>query len=168
MDLDRIDLAIEELSSNARASQAELAIRVGLSGTAIARRQRALEEKGFIEGYHALLDLRLFGLQTTVLVRIALDSQSEGAITSFEQGALKCPSITQCFLMSGSDDYLAIVVARDIEDFERIHRTELSRLPRVARIQSSFAIRSVVERTVPPAIFRSAQRRKSARRASSN
>jgi DeoR/GlpR family transcriptional regulator of sugar metabolism len=52
MDLDRIDLAIEELSSNARASQAELAIRVGLSGTAIARRQRALEEKGFIEGYH--------------------------------------------------------------------------------------------------------------------
>jgi DNA-binding Lrp family transcriptional regulator len=55
--------------------------------------------------------------------------------------------------MTGSDDYLAIVLAKDIEDFERIHRMELSRLPRVARIQSSFAIRDVVNRVVPPAVF---------------
>jgi DNA-binding Lrp family transcriptional regulator len=55
--------------------------------------------------------------------------------------------------MSGSDDYVAIVLARDIEDFERIHRTELSRLPRVARIQSSFAMRDVVNRAVPPVVF---------------
>ena len=55
--------------------------------------------------------------------------------------------------MSGSDDYIVIVMARDIEDFERIHRTELSRLPRVARIQSSFAMREVVNRAVPPVIF---------------
>jgi DNA-binding Lrp family transcriptional regulator len=55
--------------------------------------------------------------------------------------------------MSGSYDYIVIVMARDIEDFERIHRTELSRLPRVARIQSSFAMREVVDRAVPPVIF---------------
>ena len=161
MDLDEIDFAIlRELSANARASQVELADRAGLSGTAIARRQRALEENGFIEGYQALLNLKLFGLRTTVLVRIALDSQSEEALTSFERGVLKCPSITRCFLMSGSDDYWAIVLAKDIEDFERIHRTELSRLPRVARIQSSFAIRSVVDRAVPPAVFMTASRAK--------
>jgi DNA-binding Lrp family transcriptional regulator len=113
-----------------------------------------------IKGYRAMLDLGLFGLRLTILVRIALDSQSEEALKAFEAGVLDCPSITRCFLMSGSDDYIAIVLARDIEDFERIHRTELSRLPRVARIQSSFAIRDVVDRAVPPAIFGRERQRK--------
>jgi Lrp/AsnC family transcriptional regulator, leucine-responsive regulatory protein len=154
MELDRIDtMILAELAANARVSMVGLATRVGLSSTAIARRQRALEENGFIQGYQANLDLGRFGLRTTVLVRIALESQSDAALKSFEAGVLNCPSVIRCFLMSGSDDYVAIVLARDIEDFERIHRTELSRLPRVARIQSSFAMRDVVNRAVPPVIF---------------
>jgi DNA-binding Lrp family transcriptional regulator len=106
-----------------------------------------------------VLDVRRFGLSTTVLVRITLESQNEEALKSFEAGIVNCPSVVLCFLMSGSDDYLVIVLARDIEDFERIHRTELSRLPRVARIQSSFAMREVVDRAVPPIIFGKAGRR---------
>jgi DNA-binding Lrp family transcriptional regulator len=165
MEIDKIDTAIlEELSKDARASQVYLAGKVGLSGTAIARRQKALEENGFIKGYRATLDLGLFGLRLTILVRIALDSQSEEALKSFEEGVRGCPSITRCFLMSGSDDYVAIVLAKDIEDFERIHRTQLSRLPRVARLQSSFAIRDVVDRAVPPAIFSRDRPRKIPRR----
>jgi Lrp/AsnC family transcriptional regulator, leucine-responsive regulatory protein len=154
MEIDKIDtMILAELSANARVSMVDLATQVGLSSTAIARRQRSLEENGFIKGYQAVLDLSRFGLRTTVLVRIALESQSDQALKSFEAGVLNCPSIIRCFLMSGSDDYVAIVLARDIEDFERIHRTELSRLPRVARIQSSFALRDVVNRTVPPVVF---------------
>jgi Lrp/AsnC family transcriptional regulator, leucine-responsive regulatory protein len=154
MEIDKIDTTIlAELSANARVSMVDLATRVGLSSTAIARRQRSLEESGFIQGYQAVLDLGRFGLRTTVLVRIALESQSEQALKAFEAGVLNCPSVIRCFLMSGSDDYVAIVLARDIEDFERIHRTELSRLPRVARIQSSFAMRDVVNRNVPPVVF---------------
>jgi Lrp/AsnC family leucine-responsive transcriptional regulator len=154
MEIDKIDTTIlAELSANARVSMVDLATRVGLSSTAIARRQRSLEESGFIQGYQAVLDLGRFGLRTTVLVRIALESQSDQALKAFEAGVLNCPSVIRCFLMSGSDDYVAIVLARDIEDFERIHRTELSRLPRVARIQSSFALREVVNRNVPPGVF---------------
>ncbi len=154
MDLDRIDIAIlAQLASNARVSQTELSERVGLSSTAVARRQKALEENGFVRGYGANLDLRRFGLSVTVLVRISLESQSEEALQNFETAVVKCPSVVRCFLMSGSDDYLLTVVARDISDFERIHKTELSRLPRVARIQSSFAIREVVNRAVPPSLF---------------
>ena len=152
--MDKIDLAIlSALVMNARASQVELSDRIGLSSTAIARRQKALEDEGFIRGYQAMLDLGRFGLSTTVLVRITLESQSEEALKSFEAGVVECPSVVRCFLMSGSDDYVVIVLARDIEDFERIHRTELSRLPRVARIQSSFAMREVVDRAVPPVVF---------------
>jgi DNA-binding Lrp family transcriptional regulator len=159
MEMDKIDTAIlSELTTNARASQVELAEHVGLSSTAIARRQRALEEHGFIRGYQAVLDLSRFGLSTTILVRITLESQSEEALKSFEAGIVDCPSVIRCFLMSGSDDYVVIVLARDIEDFERIHRTELSRLPRVARIQSSFAMREVVNRAVPPVIFSRSRR----------
>jgi DNA-binding Lrp family transcriptional regulator len=154
MELDKIDTAIlSELTANARASQVDLSTRIGLSSTAIARRQRALEENGLIRGYQAILDLNRFGLSTTVLVRVTLESQNEDALRSFEAGVVNCPSIVRCFLMSGSDDYVVIVLARDIEDFERIHRTELSRLPRVARIQSSFAMREVINRAVPPVIF---------------
>ena len=154
MSLDRIDIAIlAELTSNARASHIELSTRVGLSSTALARRQRALEDNGYIKGYQAALNLARFGLGTTVLVRIALESQSDEALKAFEAAVVKCPSVVRCFLMSGMDDYILIVMARDIEDFERIHRTELSRLPRVARVQSSFALREVVNRAVPNVIF---------------
>ena len=154
MDADQLDLSIlAELSTNARISQTELSNRMGLSSTAIARRQRALEDDGYIKGYQAMLDLSRFGLNTTVLVRVTLDSQSDEALKLFEVEIVKCPSVIRCFLMSGSDDYLLIVLARDIEDFERIHRTELSRLPGVSRMQSNFAIREIVNRTVPPVVF---------------
>jgi Lrp/AsnC family leucine-responsive transcriptional regulator len=88
MDIDRIDtMLLGELAANGRASQADLADRVGLSSTAVARRQRALEVNGFIRGYQAMLDLKRFGLGTTVLVRITLESQSGDALKAFEMGS---------------------------------------------------------------------------------
>jgi DNA-binding Lrp family transcriptional regulator len=75
-------------------------------------------------------------------------------LDAFERAVIACPSVVRCFLMSGSDDYMVTVLARDIEDFEHIHRTQLSRLPRVARIQSSFALREIINRAVPPAALK--------------
>src|SRR6202051_5385205 len=118
MKLDHIDTTIlSELTANARASQVELAERVGLSSTAIARRQKALEDEGFIRGYQAVLDLTRFGLSTTVLVRVTPESQNEDALKSFEAAVIGCPSVARCFLMSRSDDYIVIVMARVLEDF---------------------------------------------------
>jgi DNA-binding Lrp family transcriptional regulator len=152
MKLDRIDQRIvAELAEHGRMTHAELSARVGLSPTACARRQQALEEAGVITGYQAVLGLARLGYATTVIVRITLDSQSEEALDAFEKAVVQCPSVLRCFLMSGSDDYIVAVSARSIEDFEHIHRTELARLPRVARIQSSFALREVINRAVPPA-----------------
>lgn len=149
--LDRLDIALlKAVSAHARQSHVELAETIGLSSTACARRLAALEQDGLIEGYQAKLGLRALGLGTTVIIRVALDSQSDEALDDFESAVARCPSVVRCFLMSGTDDYLLTVVARGIEDFEHIHRTQLSRLPRVARIQSSFAIREVVNRAFPP------------------
>jgi DNA-binding Lrp family transcriptional regulator len=153
--LDRLDYAIlAALAADGRLSHADLSTRIGLSPTACARRQRALEEAGIITGYQAVLGLSHLGFGATVIVRIALDSQAEDALDAFEKAVVQCPSVVRCFLMSGSDDYIVAVAAGSIEDFERIHRTELARLPRVARIQSSFALREVINRAAPPAALK--------------
>ena len=154
MKLDGLDRAIlQTLVEDGRVSYADLSERVGLSPTAAARRQNALEEAGLITGYQAVLGLDRLGFSATVIVRIALESQSEEVLDAFETAVVQCPSVVRCFLMSGEDDYIIAVSARDITDFERIHRTELARLPHVARIQSSFALREVINRAVPPAVF---------------
>ena len=150
-DLDRASLALlKELAVDGRASHVELSQRVGLSPTVCARRQRALEEAGLITGYRAVFGEKALGLGATVVVRIALDSQSEEALGAFERAIEDCPSVVRCILMSGSDDYLVTVLARDIEDFEHIHKSQLSRLPHVSRMQSSFALRSVIDRPALP------------------
>jgi Lrp/AsnC family transcriptional regulator, leucine-responsive regulatory protein len=156
LELDRFDRAIlSVLVGDARTSIVDLAPRVGLSSTACARRLKALEERGIISGYHAAIDHKRLGYNVTVVVTITLDSQREEAFDAFERAVALCPSVIRCHLMSGADDYWLLVLARDIADFEHIHKTQLSRLPRVARIQSSFAIRDIVDRASPGAVFAS-------------
>jgi Lrp/AsnC family transcriptional regulator, leucine-responsive regulatory protein len=153
--LDRFDRAIlTELLDNGRATQAELGERAHLSGTAAARRQRLLEERGLVTGYHAAIDAQALGFGMTVQVLITLERQSDGAMSAFEEAVQGCPSVTGCHLLSGGEDYLITLWARDLADFERIHRTELSALPGVARMRSLFSLRAVVQRRVPPSLFR--------------
>jgi DNA-binding Lrp family transcriptional regulator len=148
--IDALDRAIlAALIEDGRLSQVELAERVPLSATAIARRIRALEEKGVIEGYQARINRRALGLSMTVVVHIGLRSQSEDLLKEFEQAVAAAPSVVSCHLMSGEDDYLLTVMARDLADFERIHKEQLSRLPGVARLKSSFALRDVTNRSLP-------------------
>lgn len=141
---DALDRAIlGALLEDGRLSQVELADRVPLSPTAIARRIRALEDAGLIEGYRAIINQKALGLGMTVIVQISLKSQNEDLLDAFETAVAKAPSVVSCYLMSGDDDYLLTVLARDLADFERIHKEQLSRLPGVARLKSSFALREV-------------------------
>jgi DNA-binding Lrp family transcriptional regulator len=149
-ELDTLDRAIlAALLEDGRLSQVELAERIPLSATAIARRTRALEEKGVIEGYQARINRQALGLGMTVIVHVGLNSQNEDVLKAFEDAVAKAPSIVACHLMSGEDDYLVTVLARDLADFERIHKEQLSRLPGVARLKSSFALREVANRGLP-------------------
>lgn len=149
-----MDLKImRELVRDARISHVLLSERVGLSPTACARRLQQLEQSGVIRGYSADIDAAGLGFMMTVLVHITLDRQSEDALTRFEKAIEKCPDVVSCHLMSGSDDYLVQVQARDMADYERIHKQHLSRMPGVSRLHSSFAMRAVVQRNVSPAVL---------------
>jgi DNA-binding Lrp family transcriptional regulator len=149
-----MDLKImRELVKDARISHVLLSERVGLSPTACARRLQQLEQSGVIRGYSADIDAARLGVMMTVLVHITLDRQSEDALARFEKAIGKCPDVVSCHLMSGSDDYLVQVQARDMADYERIHKQHLSRMPGVSRLHSSFAMRAVVRRNVSPAVL---------------
>ena len=142
--IDALDKAIlTALIADGRQSQVDLAERVPLSPTAIARRIRALEQAGVIANRKAL------GLTMMAVVQISLESQNEDLLAAFEKAAAAAPSIVSCYMMSGQDDYLITVLARDLADFERIHKEQLSRLPGVARLHSSFVLREVTSRSLP-------------------
>ena len=151
MTLDRYDkLILEALQEDGRISNVQLAQRVSLSESACLRRVRALEESGLIDRYVALVSQNAAGLSGNVFVQIGLQREVESDLAAFEQAVRDIPEVMECYLMSGEFDYLVRVVVSDMADFERIHKTELTRLPGVARVNSSFAIRTVRRKTELP------------------
>ncbi len=128
-------------------SNADLAEQIALSPSACHRRVQRLESEGYIAGYVALVDPRKIGKPTTVFVEITLNGQSDELLDGFERAVARIPDVLECHLMAGSADYLLKLVAEDTEDFARIHRQYLSRLPGVAQMQSSFSLRTVVKTT---------------------
>ncbi len=146
-ELDETDREILEiLQLDARITNAALAERVHLSPSACLRRVRRLEEAGVLTGYVAVLDRKLIGRGTSVFVEIALTSQQEDHLDAFEDAVVEVAEILSCHLMAGDSDYLLHVAAADVADYERIHKTYLSRLPHVAQLRSSFALRTVCDR----------------------
>jgi Lrp/AsnC family leucine-responsive transcriptional regulator len=148
MDLDATDRRIlTVLQKDGRITNADLSERVNLSPSACHRRTQRLEEEGYIAGYVALLDARRLGKPTVVFVEITLQGQADDLLDAFEREVAKVPDILECHLMAGTADYLLKIVAEDTEDFARIHRQHLSRLPGVRQMQSSFALRTVFKTT---------------------
>jgi len=138
------------LQKEGRLSNAELSERVNLSPSACHRRVGRLEAAGFIDGYVALLNARRLNRPTTVFVEITLSGQADEVLEAFERAVKLVPDVLECHLMAGSADYLLKVVAEDTDDFARIHRQYLARLPGVAQMHSSFALRTVRQTTAIP------------------
>ncbi|MEM8923347.1 MAG: Lrp/AsnC family transcriptional regulator [Actinomycetota bacterium] len=148
MKMDETDLTIiAELQHDGRITNAELADRVGLSASACLRRVKALEAEGVISRYVALVAPEALDRATTVYVEITLSSQQERHLDAFEAEIARCPEVMSCHLMSGEADYLVRLACAGVNDYERIHRNQLSILPGVARLRSSFAMRQVCDRT---------------------
>jgi Lrp/AsnC family transcriptional regulator, leucine-responsive regulatory protein len=151
MSLDEIDRRIlKALQRNGRMSNAELSEDVHLSPSACHRRVQRMEKEGYIRDYVALLDPRKLGVPTTVFVEITLRGQADEILDAFEKSVARIPDVLECHLMAGSADYLLKVVAENTEDFARIHRQYLARLPGVGQMQSSFALRTVCKTTALP------------------
>lgn len=143
--LDKIDAHILRiLRTDGRISNADLAQEVGLSASACLRRLRLLESNGTIRGYTALIDVPGPDEGLVVLAQVTLERQTEEFLSRFEAAVRRCQEIADCYLMTGLADYVLKIEVRSTADYESFHKDILSRMPGVARIQSSFAIRTVV------------------------
>ena len=145
--LDAMDASIlRVIQQHGRISNAELAERVGLSPSACSRRLDILEKSGVIQGYHARISQKALDYKMIAIVHISLSGQFAKTLAEFEAAVKLCPNVLVCYLMSGEYDYILRVAARDLEDYERIHRDWLSALPHVVKINSSFALREIIDR----------------------
>ena len=147
-DTDRRILAV--LQKDGRISNADLSERVNLSASACHRRVQRLESEKIIANYVALLDPRKLDRPSTVFVEITLSGQTEEVLDAFEREVARIPDLLECHLMAGTADYLLKISAHDTDDFARIHRRYLARLPGVAQMQSSFSLREVWKTTALP------------------
>ncbi|WP_282093116.1 Lrp/AsnC family transcriptional regulator [Epibacterium ulvae] len=151
MAIDETDCRIlKVLQRQGRISNSDLSEQVNLSASACHRRVQRLESEGYIRDYVALLDARKMNVPTTVFVEITLSGQADEVLDAFERAVALIPDVLECHLMAGTADYILKVVAENTDDFARIHRRFLARLPGVAQMQSSFALRTVFKTTALP------------------
>jgi Lrp/AsnC family transcriptional regulator, leucine-responsive regulatory protein len=151
MPLDSRDVAIlAALQADGSMANAALAARVDLSESTCLRRVKQLEQSGVIERYTAVLNAVKVGLSVSFLVRITLKGQTDRDLGAFEQAVCRVPEVVECYLTTGEADYMLRVVARSAADFERLHSKVLTKLPGVARVDSSFVLRPVVKQAGLP------------------
>ena len=149
--LDEIDRRIlTVLQENARISNVDLADTVGVSPSPCWRRVRDLEQSGVIARYVTLIDPGEVGLPVSVFIQVSLEKQVEPTLEAFESAVLARPEVMECYLMTGDADYLLRVVVADLAAYERFLIDHLTRVPGVASIKSSFALKQVKYRTALP------------------
>ena len=140
--LDKIDWQIlAELQNNGRITNVELAKRVGISAPPCLRRVRALEENGYIEGFHAALDQKLLGLGVTAFAMVGLTSQAESDLQSFTEQIGDMPQVIECFMLSGEIDFILKCTTTDLGSFQDFIINVLTAIPNVESVKTSLAIK---------------------------
>ncbi|MFQ5774771.1 MAG: Lrp/AsnC family transcriptional regulator [Kiloniellaceae bacterium] len=140
--LDRIDLHIlKDLQDDGRITNVELARRAGISAPPCLRRVRALEEAGFVRGYHAELNGEALGFEVMFFALVGLDSQSESVLTAFERMIAKWPEVRECHMARGPSDFVLRIVARNTAHENEL-TTQLTSAPHVVTVQTIQVIRT--------------------------
>ena len=148
---DKIDRRIlRDLQEDGRMTNVELARRAGISAPPCLRRVRRLEEAGVIRGYVAVIEQNQVGLPVSVFISIKLERQREEDLDRFGTAIAQWPEVLECYLMTGTRDYLLRVVCADLLAYERFLKEKLTRLDGLASIESSFALAQVKYTNVLP------------------
>jgi DNA-binding Lrp family transcriptional regulator len=140
--LDKIDLKIISiLQAEGRLSNVELSNQIGISAPPCLRRVRALEENGYITGYHADVDARKMGFGVTVFAMVGLHSQAEADLKAFEKMVMDWPEVRECHMLNGEIDFILKCVSADLASFQNFLTRELTPAPNVANVRTSLTIR---------------------------
>ena len=141
--LDAVDRKIlSVLQAEGRITNVDLAERVGITAPPCLRRVRALEEEGYIQGFHADLNREALGYGLTVFAMVGLHSQAEVDLKAFEQQCQRWPLVRECYMLNGEIDFMLKIVARDLSSFQQFLTSELTPAPNVASVKTSLTIRT--------------------------
>jgi DNA-binding Lrp family transcriptional regulator len=141
--LDRVDRRIlKALQDHGRMTNVELARRAEISAPPCLRRVRALEEAGYIRGYHADINPEALGFGVAVFAQVGLSSQAETDLRAFEELVQAWPEVRECHMLAGETDFLLRIVAVDWDAYQRFLTTRLTAAPNVSHVKSSLAIRT--------------------------
>ena len=141
--LDTVDRKIlKTLQEKGRITNVDLAEKVGITAPPCLRRVRALEEAGYIEGYHADLNHKSLGFTITAFILVGLNSNSEADLSAFEAKANEWPLVRECFLVNGEYDFILKVVARDLTEYQEFLTGELTPTPHVSSVKTAFSVRT--------------------------
>lgn len=142
-ELDRIDRKLlRELQRDGRATNVELAEKVGLTAPPCLRRIRHLEQSGAIRGYHADVDPERLGYTITVFAMVSLKSQAESDLRAFEEEVGDLPEVRECHMLNGEIDFMLKIVARDLQSFQSFLTSKLTSAANVANVKTSLTIRT--------------------------
>ena len=149
--LSSLDLRIlAELQRDGSLSNVELARRVHLSPSPCLARVKALEASGVIDRYVALASAAALGLGLNVFISISLKTQSKEALGDFEQRIAEHDEVMECYLMTGDSDYLIRIAVADMAALEKFILEQLTPIPGIEKIRSSFALKQVRYKTALP------------------
>lgn len=151
--LDKIDVQLlKAIQKNGRITNAELAAKVGLSPSPCLRRVRTLENSGVIKRYVGILDPKLVGISINGFVSVRLKNQGRAALKEFEDKIKTYSEVMECYLMTGTSDYLLRVSVQDLERYEKFLIDKITTIPCIGNIESSFSLKQVLYRTELPII----------------
>jgi DNA-binding Lrp family transcriptional regulator len=141
--LDKIDRRIlRDLQDDGRITNVDLAHRAGISAPPCLRRVRALEEAGFIRGYHAEINAEALGYGVTVFAQVGLSSQADSDLKAFEELVASWPEVREAHMLAGETDFLLKIVSSDWDSYQRFLTTKLTAAPNVTHVRSSLTIRA--------------------------
>jgi DNA-binding Lrp family transcriptional regulator len=141
--LDKIDLSIlKDLQADGRLTNVELARRAGISAPPCLRRVKNLEDQGVVLSYHANLNASALGFSVAIFAEVALSSQNDADLRTFEEQVQKWPMVRECYMVTGGSDFLLKIVAKDFDAYQSFLSKELSTMPKVAQIKTRMVIRS--------------------------
>ena len=149
--LDQIDkLILEKLQANAKITNSQLAIEIGLSPAPTLERVRKLENSGFIKSYHALMDTDKIGLGVSVFILVSLSSHKKSQIMSFVEKVNSIPQIVECHHITGSGDFLLKVLAKDITSYQELILDKLVDIDEIGNMQSMVVLSTYKDSRVIP------------------
>ncbi len=152
--LDAIDRRIlAELQADGRMTNVELSRRVGISAPPCLRRVRALEEAGYIRGYHAAVNARELGFEVQVFAMVGLSSQAERDLSAFEAQCREWPLVRECHMLNGEIDFILKCVAPDLSTFQNFLTESLTAAPNVASVKTSLVIRCAKDEPAVPFVI---------------